>query len=94
MANKKKLDSGRHYSAIKRARQTLKKTEYNNFVRSSVRTFMKRVRNAVAAKDKSEAEAALKEALPRIAKAAGKNILHKKTASRYASRLTKAVQSL
>ena len=93
-AGKTKLVKGRHASAIKRAKQSLKRQARNLAADSKMNTFIKRVRKAIEGKNKKEAEAALKAALPQIAKAKTKGVVHAKTAARYASRLTKAVQQI
>lgn len=90
----KKMKQGRHASAQKRARQAIKRQARNRQSLSAMRTAMKKVRSAVAAKNKEGALAALKMAVPVIAKTASKNSVYKKTASRYISRLTLAVNSL
>jgi small subunit ribosomal protein S20 len=59
-----------------------------------MRTFVKQVRNAVAAGNQDEAQTALNRAIPYIDKAATKGVIHKGTASRKISRLTKLVHTL
>lgn len=83
-----------HASAKKRIRQTIKRTERNRHIRSTVRTYVKRVRAAIAAKDKPAAEEALKTAVRRIDGAVSKGVYHRKTGSRYVSRLTEQVAAL
>lgn len=83
-----------HKSAIKRIRQTEKKTARNRHERSTLRTFIKRVREAVATKDGAAAQAALAQAIPVIDGAASKGIIHTSNASRNVSRLTKLVNTL
>jgi small subunit ribosomal protein S20 len=83
-----------HKSAIKRIKQTAKRTERNKHERSTLRTFIKRVREAVAKKDQAAAEAALASAIPVIDGAATKGIIHAGNASRNVSRLTKLVNTL
>jgi small subunit ribosomal protein S20 len=63
-------------------------------VKSSVKTSVKQVLGAVDSKDKEASLAALNAAIPAIQKAAAKGALHKKTASRKVSRLTKKVNTL
>jgi len=95
-AAKKKvgLGKGRHKSAIKRARQSETRYARNISIISAMKTQMRRVRKAVEAKNKKDAETALKTALPSIARASNKGVVHHRTAARYASRLTKAVQAI
>ena len=83
-----------HKSAEKRNRQAGKHRECNNAVKSSVKTGMKTVLEAVGAKNPEAAKAALAKVVPMIAKAAAKGSFHKKTASRKISRLTKRVNTL
>lgn len=83
-----------HASAKKRIRQTLKRTERNKHIRSTVRTFVKRVREAVAAGDKAEATTALALAVSKIDSAVHKGIYHRKTGARYISRLSTQVAAL
>jgi small subunit ribosomal protein S20 len=83
-----------HPSAEKRNRQRIKRTARNRAVKSSVRTFVKSVRAAVAAKDPKAAKEALHAATVAIDKAASKGVLAKKAASRHVSRLSAAVHKL
>ncbi|HBH87571.1 MAG TPA: 30S ribosomal protein S20 [Syntrophaceae bacterium] len=83
-----------HKSAEKRSRQNVVKRLRNASVKSSVKTRMKSVLTAVEEKDTTASESALAVAIPAISKAASKGVLHKKTASRRISRLTKKVNSL
>ena len=83
-----------HKSAEKRIRQTKKRTERNRYVRSAMRTHIRRVREAVEAKDKDKAQAELVLAVKRIDKAASKGVIHKNQASRRVSRLTRLVNGL
>lgn len=83
-----------HKSAIKRIKQSIKKTARNRHVSSTLKTYIKRVREAVVAKDKDAAVAALKAAIPVIDSTATKGVIHSSTASRNVSRLTKLVNTL
>lgn len=83
-----------HKSAIKRSRQAEKHRERNNAVKSSIRTGVRTVIEAVESKDPETAKAALTKAIPAITKAAAKGAFHKKTASRKVSRLTKRVNAM
>jgi small subunit ribosomal protein S20 len=83
-----------HKSVVKRSRQAVKHRERNVAVKSSIRTGIKTVLEAVESKDPEAAKAALAKAIPAIAKAAAKGAFHKRTASRKTSRLTKHVNSL
>ena len=83
-----------HKSALKRNKQNAKKNERNKHVRSTLRTFIKRVRESVAAKDVTSAKEALAAAVPVIDAAASKGVIHPNNASRNVSRLTKLVSTL
>jgi len=91
---KNKLPSGRHSSQIKRQRQNLKIADRNNGVRSEVRTFVKKVREAVSKKDFGLAKQALVEAITKIDKAVSKGIFHRNNGSRKISRLSRLVGAL
>ena len=81
-------------SAEKRNRQRLKRRARNVFHLSTMRTYVKRVRAALDAKDSAKASAALAEATQVIDKAAQRGVIDRKTASRKISRLTVAVRRL
>lgn len=83
-----------HKSAVKRHRQNLVRNARNNHIRSTMRTLVKQVRQAVAAGDQDAARAALDKAIPYISKTASKGVIHKATASRKVSRLTRLVNTL
>jgi small subunit ribosomal protein S20 len=83
-----------HESSKKRIRQTLKRTERNRHVRSTVRGSVKKVREAITTGDKSNAQAALATAVRRIDMAVSKGVYHRKTGSRYISRLSAQVAAL
>jgi len=83
-----------HESARKRIRQTAKRTERLRRVRTTTRTFMKRVRAAIQAGDKPKAEESLKVAIAQIDRAVSKGVFHRNTGSRYISRLSSQVAGL
>jgi len=83
-----------HKSAEKRNRQNAVRHARNTHIRSTMRTFVKQVREAVSAGDAGAAQAALDRAVPFIDKAASKGVIHKATASRKISRLSKLVNSI
>lgn len=83
-----------HKSAIKRIKQNAKRNARNRHVTSTLKTYIKRVREAVAAKDKDAAAAALKAAIPVIDASASKGVIHRSNASRNVSRLTLLVNTL
>lgn len=83
-----------HKSALKRNRQSTVDRTRNRSVRSHVRARIKNVDAAIEAKDTEKAQAMLAEAIPAIAKAAAKGVLHKRNAARKTSRLTRRANSL
>jgi len=83
-----------HKSALKRQKQNEKSRLRNVHIRSTLKTLIKKVRLAVEAKDIDKARTALAEAIPAIDKAKSQGVIHRNTASRKASRLTKLVNSL
>jgi small subunit ribosomal protein S20 len=83
-----------HKSALKRIRQTAKRTERNRFYRTRLKNIVKAVRTAIDAGNKEEAAAALKTANQQIHKFVSKGILKKETAARKVSRLHQAVNAL
>lgn len=77
-----------HYSAIKRTRQTERRTERNRTHTSRLRTVIRGFRETLAgSKDKKAAEAQYRETVAAIDKAAKHGALHPNTAARYKSRL-------
>ena len=83
-----------HKSAIKQEKQSKKRKMRNTKIKSYVKTVIKRARKSVGEKDIEIATQALAKAIPAIDKAASKGIIHKKTASRKISRLTKRVNAV
>ncbi len=81
-------------SAKKRARQTERRSVVNKARRSRVRTFIRKVEEAIASGDKAAALDALKIAQPEIIRGAVKGIMHSKTASRKVSRLHHRINAL
>ena len=83
-----------HKSALKRIKQNEVRNERNRHTRSTLKTFIKRVREAVATKDAAKAKEALAAAIPVIDKAATSGVIHSNNASRNVARLTKLVNTL
>lgn len=81
-------------SAKKRILVDRRNAERNKAIKSSVKTAIKKVDAAIAAKDKTAVDSALVAAISEIDKAASKGVYHKKTASRKISRLTLAVNKI
>ena len=84
----------KHISAEKRHRQSLKLRDRNQAVRSRIRTFVRRVRESIQASDLGKATEHLRQAARAIDKAVTKGVLHRNTASRKISRLTRSVRKL
>jgi small subunit ribosomal protein S20 len=81
-------------SAKKAVRTTERRTAINKNRRSRVRTFIRKVEEAIASGDKGAAETALREAQPEIMRGAQKGVLHTNTASRKISRLSARIRVL
>jgi small subunit ribosomal protein S20 len=81
-------------SAKKRILVNAKRAARNKAIRSKVKTMIKKVEAAVAAQDKELAKQALTVAVSEIDKARSKGVIHKNSAARKISRLTKKVNSL
>ncbi|SMX47499.1 30S ribosomal protein S20 [Actibacterium lipolyticum] len=80
--------------AKKRARQNEKRFDVNKARRSRIRTFLRKVEEAIASGDKEAATAALRQAQPELMRGVTKGILHKNTVSRKISRLSARVKAL
>jgi small subunit ribosomal protein S20 len=81
-------------SARKATRKIARRTEINKARRSKMRNFVRKVEEAIAAGDRAQALAALKEAEPVILRSAQKGIVHRNAASRKVSRLTLRIAKL
>lgn len=81
-------------SAKKMARKIEARTELNRSRRSRVRTFLRKVEEAIASGDQGAAKAALAAAEPELMRAASKGVVHKNTASRKVSRLAARVKAI
>ncbi|NQY40032.1 MAG: 30S ribosomal protein S20 [Henriciella sp.] len=81
-------------SAKKMVRKIATRTEVNKTRRSRMRTFVRKVEEAIEAGDKAVAAEALKAAQPEIMRAAGKGVIHKNTSSRKISRLSARVKAM
>jgi small subunit ribosomal protein S20 len=80
--------------ARKRIRRNDRRAVVNGNRLGRIRTFVKKVESAIDGGDKSEAAAALLAAQPELARGVARGVLHKNTASRKLSRLTKRVAAL
>ncbi|MBI3988132.1 MAG: 30S ribosomal protein S20 [candidate division NC10 bacterium] len=84
----------RTQSAIKQMRVNNRRRIRNRSARTALRTTIKKVRAAIAARDLGKAQEALAHAIPVIDKAVAKGITHKNSAARYKSRLARQVNAL
>lgn len=81
-------------SSKKRALQAERRTEINKARRSRMRTYIRKVEEAIASGDATAAAEALRVAQPEIMSGVSKGIVHKNTASRKVSRLAGRVNAL
>jgi small subunit ribosomal protein S20 len=78
----------------KRARQAETRYAVNKARRSRIRTFLRKVEEAIASGDQTAASEALRMAQPELARGITKGVLHKNTVARKMSRLSSRVKSL
>ncbi len=78
----------------KRARQAERRLDVNKARRSRIRTFLRKVEEAIASGDKSAAQAALQTAQPELMRGVTKGVYHKNTAARKMSRLSSRVKAI
>ena len=78
----------------KRARQNERRYEINKARRSRIRTFLRRVEEAIASGDQAVAKEALQTAQPELMRGVSKGVMHKNTAARKMSRLASRVKAL
>ncbi len=83
-----------HKSTIRRARQSEKRRLRNRATLSSVRSVLRKVQEAIAAKNPDEAKTTLRAATAALSKAVTKGVLKPNTASRRVSRLTVRVNAI
>ncbi|MGF1454693.1 MAG: 30S ribosomal protein S20 [Alphaproteobacteria bacterium] len=79
-------------SAKKMVRKIARRTEVNKARRSRVRTFVRKVEEAIASGDQSKAQQALRDAQPELMRSAQKGLVHKRNASRKVARLSHRVK--
>ena len=77
-----------------RARQNERRLEINKARRSRIRTYLRKVEEAIASGDKEAAKNALKAAQPELMRGVSKGVFHKNTAARKMSRLSSRVKAL
>lgn len=82
------------YSALKRVRQTERKTAVNTANKSRLRTALRQFRAALATGDKAQAQALYGKTVSALDKGVQKGVVHKNTASRYKSRLSARLNAL
>jgi len=83
-----------HFSALKRARQTERRTTRNRANTSRLRTQLRDLRETIEKGDKAAAEQMYRETVSALDKAIQKGTLHENTASRYKSRLSARVSAI
>ncbi len=81
-------------TAKKRIRQTAKRTERNRSRISRIRTFVRRLENAIEKGDSEAATAAFAAAAPELQRGVSKGVLHRNTVARKISRLSSKVKDL
>ncbi len=75
-------------------RKIARRTAVNKSRRSRVRTFLRKVEEAISSGDKAAAEAAFKNAQPELHRAVNKGVFHQKTVARKLSRLSSRIKAL
>ena len=83
-----------HSSSKKRNRQTIKRTENNRVRESRIKSFLRKVEEAIASGNKNAANEALKVAQPELMRGVSKGVLKKETASRKMSRMSSRIKTL
>lgn len=83
-----------HKSAEKRARQTARRTAVNRDRLGRIRSYLRKVEEAIASGDKGKAQAALKDAQPEMMRGTQAHVLHKNTVSRKISRLAARIKAM
>ena len=83
-----------HFSALKRARQTEKRTVRNRNNRSQLRSALRKMRESIASGNREQAEQIYRQTVSVLDKAIQKGVLHQNTASRYKSRLSVRVRTM
>jgi small subunit ribosomal protein S20 len=83
-----------HFSALKRARQTEKRSARNRANTSRLRTALRQMRESLVKGDKKSAEQIFRQTVSALDKGVQKGLLHKNTASRYKSRLSARLKAV
>jgi small subunit ribosomal protein S20 len=83
-----------HASALKRVRRNQRRADINTARRSRIRTFLRKVEEAIASGDKALADAAYKNAQPELMRGAAKGLFHKNLAARKMARLSARIKAI
>lgn len=83
-----------HASAKKRIRQIERRTEVNRMRMSRIRTFLRKVEDAIASGDKDSARSAFREAQPELMRGAKRGLLHRNTVARRLSRMSSRIKAM
>lgn len=83
-----------HFSALKRARQTERRTTRNRANTSRLRTALRSFRETMAKGDKAAAQQAFRDTVSVLDKAVQKGVVHSNTSSRYKSRLSARLNTM
>ena len=83
-----------HKSAKKRIRRNARRTDVNHARIGRVRTFVKKVEQAIASGDQESAQAAFRVAQPEMHRGVQKGVMHKNTAARKLSRMTARIKAM
>lgn len=83
-----------HASAKKRIRQIEKRTEVNGMRVSRMRTFIRKLEDAIASGDKEQAQLAFRAAQPELMRGAKRGVIHKNTVARRLSRMSARIKAM
>lgn len=83
-----------HSSAKKRIRQIVRRTEANRARVSRIRTFVRKVEEAIASGNKDTATAALRDVQPELMRGARSGLVHRNTVARRMSRLSRRIKAM
>ena len=83
-----------HVSALKRTRQTKRRTEHNRANKTRIRTSLRAMREALTKGDAAAAQTQFRETVSALDKSVQKGVLHGNTVSRYKSRLNARLKAL
>jgi len=83
-----------HQSAKKRIRRNARRADVNGSRVSRIRTFVKKVEEAIGAGDKAVAETALRAAQPEMQRGVSKGVFHRNTVGRKISRLSSRIKAM